>query len=415
MTERFVSDHSRLAGTAIELTIAALGALAFQPFQSRVESLIEAAFTKRRREAREALAHLKKQLPTFTEVGQVLRHVIDAVDRHMGSAGSAIYLWRGGYAPEASSYETPLELVPLNDALPVRLRSSSTPANPRTLGSVATGDLAFPMMARGELVGFLALTPKRIEYEDEDLHALSVLTEAMGFALVTLDSELRLHEEPRTNLPHLVKSFVGRENAVTEIEDLLHGHRLVTLTGAGGVGKTRTALQIGTELLDAISDGVWMADLAPISDASLVADTILRALHVPQSPSRAPLDTIVGYLKRKRLLMLLDNCEHVIEEVRNVVSAILRGCPEVRILATSRESLSIAGEHPYRMPSLSVPAEAQGRPASELLTFGAVRLFAERAFTANNHFTLTDENAGRVIEICRRLDGIPLAIELAAA
>jgi predicted ATPase len=415
LTERYVSAHSRVAGTAIELTIVALGALAFSPLHKRVESLIEAAFTKRRREAREALAHLKKQLMSFTEVSQVLRHVIDAIDRHMGTAGSAIYLWRGGYAPEASSFEAPLESVPLNDALPIHFRSSPAPADPRTLGSVAAGGIAFPMLARGELVGFLTVAPKRVDYEAEDLHALSVLTEATGFALVTLDSELRLHEEPHTNLPHLLKSFVGRENDVAEVEELLHNHRLVTLTGAGGVGKTRTALQIGTELLDTLADGVWLADLAPISDASLVADTIARALNLPQSPSRAPLDTIAGYLKRKRLLLMLDNCEHVIAEVRNVASAILRSCPEVRILATSREPLSIAGEHSYRMPSLAVPTAGHALPASEVLTFGAARLFADRAFTADSRFTLTDENAGYVSEICRRLDGIPLAIELAAA
>jgi predicted ATPase len=415
ITEQFVSDHSRLAGTAIELTIAALGALAFQPFQQRVTSLIEAAFTKRRREARDALSRLKKQLPSFTEVPDVLRQVIDAVDRHMGCAGSAIYLWRGGYAPEASSFEAPLEVVPLNDALPIRLRSSSEPSDPRALGSVAAGKLAFPMMARGELVGFLAVTPKRIDFEAEDLHAIGVLTEATGFVLVTLDSELRLHEEPRTNLPHLLKSFVGRENAVTEIEGLLRNQRLVTLTGAGGVGKTRTALQIGAQLLDDVTDGVWLVDLAPVSDASLVADTILRALHVPQSPSRSPLDTIVGYLKRKRLLLLLDNCEHVIEEVRNVASAILGGCRDVRILATSREPLSIDGENHYRMPSLAVPVAQRGISASELMTFGAAQLFVDRALTADNRFTLNDENASWVSEICRRLDGIPLAIELAAA
>ncbi|HZY98671.1 MAG TPA: NB-ARC domain-containing protein, partial [Candidatus Baltobacteraceae bacterium] len=401
LTENFVSAHSRAAGTAIELAIVAIGALALRPLHSRVEAFVEAAFTKRRREAREALAHVQKQLTSLAETRQVLRHVIDAVDRHMSTAGSAIYLWRGGYASEASSFEGPVELVPLNDALPIRLRSSPRPVDPRALGSLAAGSLAFPMMARGELVGFLTIAPKGIDYEPEDIHALGALTEATGLALVTLDSELRLHEEPRTNLPHLVKSFVGRAHDVAEVQALLREHRLVTLVGAGGIGKTRMALEIGTAMLDDIADGVWFVDLAPVSDETLVADTIARTLNLPQSATREPLPTILGFLKRKRLLLIVDNCEHMIHEVRSACGAIVRGCPDVRILATSREALAIAGEEAYRTPSLGAD--------------GAMQLFADRARSADKRFALTDDNATDVAEICRRLDGIPLAIELAAA
>ncbi|MBV8654765.1 MAG: GAF domain-containing protein [Candidatus Eremiobacteraeota bacterium] len=401
LTERYVSEHSRLAGTSIELAIVALAALAFSPLHKRVETWIEAAFTKRRREAREALLHLRRELPSFNEVPQILTEVVAAVDRHMSAAGCAVYLWRGAYVAEASSFDAPLEPVALNDALTIRLRSSSLPADPHKLGSTAAGNLAFPMMARGELVGFLTLAPKRIHYEGEDLHALGALAEATGFALVTLDSELRLHAQPRTNLPQLVKSFVGREKEVGDIEALLSEHRLVTLTGAGGVGKTSIALKIGTDLLETFADGVWMADFAPLSDAALVGDTVLRALNLPQSGKRKPLDTVVGYVKRKQMLLVLDNCEHVVEEARAVCSSILRDCPGVRIVTTSREALAIAGEEPYRMPSLDVT--------------DATKLFAERARSSDKRFTLTDDNASDVADICRRLDGIPLAIELAAA
>jgi predicted ATPase len=401
LTESFVSHHSRAAGTLIELAIVAAGALALRPLHSRVEGFVDGVFTKRRREARAALAHLQKQLTSYAEVSQVVGRVIETIDRHMSTAGSALYLWRGEYAAEATSFERTVESVPLNDALPIRLRSSPLAVDPATLGSVAPGNLAFPMMARGELVGFLTLTPKHIDYEPEDLHALGALIEATGLALVTLDSELRLHEHPRTNLPQLVKSFVGRESDVVEIERSLHTFRLVTLTGAGGIGKTRMALEVGTKLLDEVTDGVWLIDLAPIADASLVADSIARALNLPQSPKRDPLDTILGYLKRKQLLLILDNCEHVIHVARSICTALLHKCPDVRILATSREALSIAGEDSYRVPSL---AES-----------GAIELFAERACSADKRFALTDENRPDVAEICRRLDGIPLAIELAAA
>ncbi len=401
LTESFVSHNSRVAGTVIELGIVAAGALAIRPFHSRVESLIDAVFTKRRREARAALAQLQKQLTSHSDVPKVLRCVIETVDRCMSTAGSAIYLWRGEYAPEATSFERTLEMVPLNDALAIRLRSSSAPTDPRALCSVAYGKLAFPMLARGELIGFLTVVPKNIEYDADDLHALSALVEATGLTLVTLDSELRLHEQPRTNLPQPVKSFVGRENDVAEIERSLRTFRLVTLIGAGGIGKTRAALEVGSKLLADSADGVWFVDLAPIADATLVADTVARALNLPQSNNRSATDTVVGYLKRKHLLLILDNCEHVIDEARTVCAQILRHCSGVRIIATSREALAIAGDQAYRLPSL---AESW-----------AIELFTDRARSADKRFALTDENSNDVAEICRRLDGIPLAIELAAA
>ncbi len=400
LIEKYVSGHSRLAGTAIELATVTLGALAFRPVHQRVESFIEGAFTKRRREARAALARLQKELTSFTDVQRVLRRVVETVDLHMSTAGCAVYLWRGAYTAEASSFDERLESVPLNDPLPVRLRSTSTYADPRTLESSAPGELAFPMIARGELIGFLALAPKRFTYEPDDLQALHDLTEATGLALITLDSELRLHEESHTNIPQAATSFVGRETEIAAITSLIRTSRLVTLSGAGGVGKTRTALQVGTGLLDDFGDGVWVGEFAALSDASLVAATIVRSLSLPQSANRSALDTVLGYLKRKRMLMLLDNCEHVIDEVRTIAAALLRECPGVRILATSREALHVRGEALYRMPSLPLAS--------------AMTLFANRASAAESRFAITDETA-HVEEICRRLDGIPLAIELAAA
>lgn len=217
------------------------------------------------------------------------------------------------------------------------------------------------------------------------------------------------------NLPQQLTSFVGRESDVAEIKTLLETHRLVSLIGAGGSGKTRCAVQVAAELLDGSGDGVWLAELAPVSDASLVATVIAQALSVQESAKRPPLETLLEYLKRKRLLLVLDNCEHVIAEARTVAAAILRNCPEVRILGTSREALNIAGEHVYRMPSLTVPPAIQTLSAQEVLASGAALLFADRAIASDARFSLTDENAPFVAEICRQLDGIPLAIELAAA
>ncbi|HKU69032.1 MAG TPA: adenylate/guanylate cyclase domain-containing protein [Candidatus Baltobacteraceae bacterium] len=217
------------------------------------------------------------------------------------------------------------------------------------------------------------------------------------------------------NLPLQATSFVGREHVVSEIKSLIASHRLVTVVGSGGAGKTRCAIQVAAELLDGSGDGVWLVELAPVSDPDFVVNAIAQVLNVQEQPDRSLLDTLVAYLKRKRLLLVLDNCEHVMAPVRTVVSALLSTCGDVHMLATSREPLNVSGEATYRMPSLAVPDTAELLRAEEASRFGAVQLFVERALLSNNRFGLTEENAPHVAEICRRLDGIPLAIELAAA
>ncbi len=216
------------------------------------------------------------------------------------------------------------------------------------------------------------------------------------------------------NLPRQLTSFVGRDAVLAEVAALIEKSPLVTLVGPGGAGKTRCAIQVGAELLDGSSDGVWIAELARISDPALVASVVAQALNVQEAPNRTVLDALLSYLRRKRLLLILDNCEHVIDEARAVASAILRTCPDVRILVTSREGLRIAGEEVYRMPSLAVPS-ASAVTSERVAHYGAVALFTDRALSVEKRFALDDENARFVAEICRRLDGIPLAIELAAA
>jgi predicted ATPase/class 3 adenylate cyclase len=217
------------------------------------------------------------------------------------------------------------------------------------------------------------------------------------------------------NLPAQLTSFVGRDDVVGDIVALSERHRLVTLVGTGGAGKTRCAIQVGAEVLDRFDDGVWLAEFAPISDSSLVAGVVAQALSVREHPNRPMLDTLIAYFKRKRLLLIFDNCEHVVGEASSVSAAILQTCPDVRIIATSREGLNIPGEQLYQMPSLSVPPPGQVPSSIEALSFGAPLLFADRAGSVDNRFALTDENVAHIVEICRRLDGIPLAIELAAA
>ncbi|MFZ0032773.1 MAG: helix-turn-helix domain-containing protein [Candidatus Cybelea sp.] len=224
------------------------------------------------------------------------------------------------------------------------------------------------------------------------------------------DSPTRLN-----NLPIARTTLVGRDRDVAEVTELLDRHRLLTLVGSGGVGKTRLAIRVGAELLDRFPDGVWFVDLAPITNPQLVASVTAQALGMSQQQGQRVDEAIPTWLKRKCLALIFDNSEHVLETTAALADAILRTAREIRILATSRQALNISGEAVHQLAPLAVPAEAAGLKTDEALRYGAVALFADRATAADTRFVLTDNNAAVVAEICRRLDGIPLAIELAAA
>src|SRR6516162_6932862 len=216
-----------------------------------------------------------------------------------------------------------------------------------------------------------------------------------------------------SNLPVQVSSFIGREAELAAVRALVAGSRLVTLTGAGGTGKTRLGLQVAEGLADGTGDGVWLADLAPLGDPDLVAVSVADVLGVRLEPSRPVLDTLVEAVGQRSLLVLLDNCEHVIDACAKLADALLRGCPNLALLATSREPLGIDGERVYRVPSLGTPAD--GDDADTIRASEAVRLLADRAAAQGVPLAGDDQTAEIAGRICRRLDGIPLAIELAAA
>ena len=224
-------------------------------------------------------------------------------------------------------------------------------------------------------------------------------------------------DDATANLPLALTSFVGREAELGEITAFLGDHRMVTLTGAGGVGKTQTALRAATALSDAADGAVCFVGLASLANPSLVVAAIASTLGAQEVPNRPLLDTLLAYLKNRVLLLILDNCEHVITEAARVAGALLGGCPNIRVLATSREPLRSAGEHVYRLPSLRVPSAQVTRTlsAADAVEYGAIALFTDRAQAAGSHIAITDETAPTVADLCRRLDGIPLAIELAAA
>jgi predicted ATPase/DNA-binding CsgD family transcriptional regulator len=216
-----------------------------------------------------------------------------------------------------------------------------------------------------------------------------------------------------TNLPAQVSSFIGREAELAAVRRLVAGSRLITLTGTGGAGKTRLGLQVAAGLLDGTGDGVWFADLAPLRDPDLVAVTVADVLGVRVEPGRPVLESVMAAVGGRSLLVLLDNCEHVIGACAKLADALLRGCPGLALLATSREPLGIGGEHVYRVPSLRTPAD--GDDAEAIRASEAVRLLADRAAAQGVALAQDGETAAVAGRICRRLDGIPLAIELAAA
>jgi predicted ATPase/DNA-binding winged helix-turn-helix (wHTH) protein len=218
----------------------------------------------------------------------------------------------------------------------------------------------------------------------------------------------------RHNLPAESSSFIGRETELAEIATRLGSRPVVTIAGPGGMGKTRAALKIGAELLSKFPDGVWFVELAPLSDRGMVAEAVCRVLGAQAASGRDPLDVAVGFLRHKRMLLILDNCEHVLQGAADLTAAIGRACPDMHILATSQEKLSVPGEAVFPMPALAIPGPGS-LTAAEAMRSDAVRLFAERAADALGSFTLTDEDAPHIAMICRRLDGLPLATELAAA
>ncbi|MBV8498710.1 MAG: helix-turn-helix domain-containing protein, partial [Candidatus Eremiobacteraeota bacterium] len=217
------------------------------------------------------------------------------------------------------------------------------------------------------------------------------------------------------NLPLARTAFVGREREMAEVKELLTRYRLLTLVGSGGVGKTRVAIQVGAELLADYRDGVWFVDLASIGDPTLVASVVTQALGVAQSQGVNVDDSILLWLRRRQLLLILDNCEHVVETAAALADKILTAAPDVRILATSRQSLNLSGEGIHRLPSLTLPEDSAALETGAALHYDAVALFVDRAKAADSGFALTGENAPIIAGICRRLDGIALAIELAAA
>jgi predicted ATPase/class 3 adenylate cyclase/DNA-binding CsgD family transcriptional regulator len=217
------------------------------------------------------------------------------------------------------------------------------------------------------------------------------------------------------NLPGELTSFVGRRDELAKIEELLGGARLLTLAGSGGCGKTRLALQAAADSMDHHPDGVWWVELAPIEDPNLLPAALTGAIGLHEVAGQASIKTLVKHLRERRALVVLDNCEHLLAACAELAAALLRACPSLTILTTSRSPLGVPGEKAWRVPSMSLPTETSREPIDALAQSDAVRLFIDRGVQVRPNFVVTAANAPAVAQICYDLDGIPLAIELAAA
>src|SRR6266542_1302661 len=289
-------------------------------------------------------------------------------------------------------------------------------------------DRAGHLVSKDELLD--RVWPKMVVEETALRVQLSALRKVLGadaiatvsgqgyrFTLPVTKREAEVHRisTPRHNLPYQLTSFVGREQEIAQLTELVTANRLVTLTGAGGAGKTRLAIEVAGWLIDAFPDGAWVVELAALSDPRLVPQTVAQALGVKEQPTRPVIDTLSDHLASKKLLLVLDNVEHLLEACVQFVDLILRRSADVAILVTSRERLGMAGELTYRVPSLTVPGPGDNFGPEALLAYEGVRLFVDRARLLRPDFSVTSENAASLASICYRLDGIPLAIELAAS
>ncbi len=345
----------------------------------------------------------------FHTAGDALRTAVRSqIDLSQENAGNALVKVRMGiHTGKAELLESGLYQGYMTLSRVQRLMSAGHGG--QVLLSLATEELIRDELLDG--VTLLDMGERRLKdlIRPEHIHQLIIPNLPADFPpLKTLD----IYQH---NLPSQMTSFIGREKEMAEIKFALEKHRLVTLTGSGGTGKTRLSLQVAAELVDQYPDGVWFIELAPLTDPALIPQTMLSVLGVSEQQGKSALQSLTEHVHDKKMLFILDNCEHLIAACAKVADVLLSDSLALKILASSREALGVKGEMAWHVPSLSMPDMKQLPTIEQLSQYEAVRLFIERASLAQQHFTVTKDNAPAIAQICFRLDGIPLAIELAAA
>jgi len=286
----------------------------------------------------------------------------------------------------------------------------------RVMSAGHGGQILISQAAHDLLAGNLPESAKLLDMGEHNLKDIVQIQRIYQVNAPDLPSEfppLKTQKVKNHNLPVKLTTFIGRERELIEAKKRLNEAKLLTLIGPGGTGKTRLSVQLGGDQLALYPDGVWMIELAPLADPALITQTIASVFGLRESPDRPLIDQITDYLRAKSALLILDNCEHLIDACARIAESLIQACANLKILASSREALGVSGETTYRVPSLSLPtAQAD---VSKMMDYESIHLFVDRASAANPNFKLTKENASSVAQVCRRLDGIPLALELAAA
>jgi predicted ATPase/class 3 adenylate cyclase len=372
----------------------------------------------------------------------ILRHSIQSnhghVFRIMGDAFCAAFFTASDALQAALEAQRQLQQAAWHPAeIKVRMGIHTGPAQAGGIEEVAGGYTGYLTLTRAQRVmstahgGQILITsatsellretlPEGVELRDMGEHRLKGLLNPERIWQVTapdLLSEFPALKSPYAipnNLPAQINRFIGREHELSQTRELLSNARLLTLIGPGGTGKTRLTLQLAGEVLPEFADGVWLVELAPLSDPALVLQTIAGVLGLREIPGESLKDLVTDHLCSKHLALILDNCEHLVETCAVLADHFLRSCPNLKIIASSREALGIAGETVYLVPPMALP-DSDGLSAESLSRSEAVQLFVERAAAVKAGFGLSEHNAPAVVRICRQLDGIPLALELAAA
>ncbi len=375
-----LAEHHRIIRTALELhngtEDATAGDSFFAVFSSPRECLAAAADMQRRLSAHPWPSDAQIRVRMGVHTGEVSRNATGFVGYEVHRAARISAIGHGGQVLLSAA-----TVALVSEALPER-------TSIRDLGSHRLKDLGRP----------------------EVVYQLSIAELDEKFPpLRSLDNP-----ELPNNLPTSLNQFIGRDEELADVRRLASESRIVTLTGSGGSGKTRLSLQAAAEMLDHSGDGVWFVELAPISDGSHVATAVINAMDMSYDGAISPADALRHALRDQAVILVIDNCEHVVDAVAQLLEDLLRNCPKIRVIATSREPLGVSGEMVYRVRSLSLPT-LDATTATELEGSDSVQLFVTRANAFDQTFEITDDNAALVASICHRLDGIPLAIELAVA
>jgi predicted ATPase len=429
--ERYLTQGREGLSFAGAVAVAIVLAVALRVLQARIDTLLARRFTRTAATRQQGLADLALELGLIGEREALQRHLVERLDAVLDTTGSTLYLRDGGKSYRqvaAAAGDLPAE-VGENDPALVPLRSKHRPIVPDARSALHAVPQAWPLVVRGKLIGFIAGGARN---HAESLDAgevadVAALAESAAASLVILDPTLLgAPAAPpakeaaadsglaRDNLPRSLPPLIGRDHDLAQLRALIAANRLVTVTGSGGVGKTRLVIEAGTACLGEFAAGVWLVEFAPLADADLVPTAVTAALGIEVPADRTATDVLVSRLRDQRILLVLDNCEHVVGAAASLLEALLAAAPSVKALVSSQELIGIAGEQVFRLPSLSVP-EVLEPTAAEALSSGAVQLFVERARAADPAFVFDDRAGPVVASICRRLDGIPLALEMAAA